>query len=377
MAICRVVWAVLAIELLFEFLIRPSTYLDLVVSDKAFAPTTARHINRYHLVCESLALLLYIPDVSCTVSKSCTSIKYIGALAPLWAITSLSAWKAAAGRFLLGLTFLRAFGLVRHWKQMWINHTFDRKDNQRSSVVRRLLLVEGHTTTLRSMMLRRRKKNDDDNESTNGEDDDLKETGTEAKVDTEEDKQLKSAANIGTALMLVNSHRALFLMLFIVAVVPVVFCIRRNPVSYNEVFLLQANNVASNTTDLCDYLENAVQAWFKSSKLVRQNYVQWVQVLPVRCDWQDHDGVIQYCGGVANLTTPSHSIDCDVWSEPLLASPEDAAPEYFADELGLRRGSLNEIVVHETGPADFGQGNSVADFYVRAIFNETDAIADT
>lgn len=40
------------------------------------------------------------------------------------AITSQSTWKAAAGRVVIGLTFLRVFGLVRHWKQMWLSHTF-------------------------------------------------------------------------------------------------------------------------------------------------------------------------------------------------------------------------------------------------------------
>lgn len=383
--ICRVVWSVLVVELLFEFLIRPNNYHELVLSDKAFAPTSARHINRYHLICEFLALLLYIPSVSCTISKSCSSINCLTE-ASLWAITSLSRWKAATGRFFLGLTFLRAFGLVRHWKQMWIDHTFDKKDGQQSSIVRRLLLVESHKTTLRRLMMRRRKKTDEENDSTNGEDDDLEQMRIESKIDTEEDKQLKSAANIGTALMLVNSHRALFLMLFIVACVPAIFAShQRNPVSYNEVQLLQANNVASNTTDLCDYLENAVQAWFKSTTLPRENfrgseaglYVKWVQLLPVRCDWQDANGVIQYCEegtGESQIVTNY----CDALLDAALsASPEDAEPEYFAEELGLRFWGVHEISVQDTGPADFQNGMSTAAFSVRAIFNESDAIANT
>lgn len=376
----RVVWSILVVELLFEFLIRPSNYRELVTSDKAFAPTTARHINRYHLLCEALALILYIPDVSCAASKSCSSI---GGYPPLWAITSLSFWKAAAGRFLLGLTFLRAFGLVRHWKQMWINHTFEKKDGQ-SSMVRRLLLVEERKNTLRRMMLRRRKKLDEDNESTNEEDEGLKLMTNEAKADTEEDIQLKRAANIGTALMLVNSHRALFLMLVIVALGPTLYsATTRNPVSYNEVHLLQANNLASNTTDTCDYLENAVLAWFRSVKLVRPSFhpgnedsiIQWVQMLPVRCDWQNEDGVVTYCEGFPSET--SSRLSCDVWESSLPSFPEDATPQYFADERGLRIQGINEIFVNETGPADFGDGNTTVYFSVRAIFNETDAIAYT
>jgi len=223
---------------------------------------------------------------------------------------------------------------------------------------------------------------DEDNESTNGEDEDLKLLTAEAKADTEEDKQLKSAANIGTALMLVNSHRALFLLLVIVTLGPTIYSpLARNPVSYNEVRLLQANNLASNTTDDCDYLENAVQAWFRSVKLVRPSFhpqnenfdIQWVQMLPVRCDWQNDDGVITRCDDFPTAT--SSKLSCDAWVSSLPEFPEDATPMYFANELELRIQGINEILVNETGPADFGDGNITAEFYVRAIFNETDTIA--
>jgi len=381
------VWSILVIELIFEFFIRPRSYHDLIKSDKAFAPATARYINRYHLICEALALILYIPEVSCSVSRSCKSINYIGTEAPLWAITSVSGWKAALGRFLLGLTFLRAFSLVRHWKQMWINHTYDKKDDGPSSVVRKLLLVEDRKNTLRRMMLRRRKKMDEDNESTNGEYDDANRNSMQTfKVDTEEDRQLKSAATIGTALMVVNSHRALFLLLFIVTAVPLLYTIDRNPASYMEGLLLQANNLASNTTDDCEYLESAINAWFKSSDVARPKlsyvddeggvYVQWAQVLPVRCDFQNSDGVITFCDEFD--AAGSDRVTCDFWAGPQQPElPIYATPEYFAAQLGVRVGGLNEIVFQETAPADFGDGNATADFYVRIIFNEAHVIAFT
>lgn len=46
------------------------------------------------------------------------------AKAPLYALTNHSGGTAILGRLDLSLTFLRAFGLVRHWKQMWINNAF-------------------------------------------------------------------------------------------------------------------------------------------------------------------------------------------------------------------------------------------------------------
>jgi hypothetical protein len=120
-----VVWIILAIELIFEFIIRPPNYFDLMQSEKAFAPATARHINRYHLFCEVLALLLFIPQMSCVFDNFCGESMPLSLVqASIDAITSQSTWKAAAGRVVIGLTFLRVFGLVRHWKQMWLSHTF-------------------------------------------------------------------------------------------------------------------------------------------------------------------------------------------------------------------------------------------------------------
>jgi hypothetical protein len=122
----RVVWVILAVELLLELMIRPFNYRELIHSDKAFAPATARHINLYHFVCESLALVLYIPDAICGLSRDCSGgLSLAASQAPLLATTSLSRGKAMLGRIAVGLVFLRSFGLARHWKQMWLNHNFE------------------------------------------------------------------------------------------------------------------------------------------------------------------------------------------------------------------------------------------------------------
>lgn len=124
------VWVVLVIELFMEFLIRPRHYQELVRSDKAYTPSTARLLNRFHFVCESLSLLLYIPQGYCGISGYC-STTYGASRRTLWALTSSSLQKAVMGRFLVGFTFLRSFGLARHWKQMWLNHTYDKNDQER------------------------------------------------------------------------------------------------------------------------------------------------------------------------------------------------------------------------------------------------------
>lgn len=121
----RVVWVILVIELFLEFLIRPKGYQELVRSDKAFAPSTARLLNRFHFVCESCALILYLPQSICGFYGQCSSM-FGAAQRSLMALTGDSQGEAALGRLLLGLTFLRSFGLARHWKQMWLNHTYER-----------------------------------------------------------------------------------------------------------------------------------------------------------------------------------------------------------------------------------------------------------
>lgn len=130
------VWIILGIELVSEFLIRPSNYHMLTNSDKAFAPTTARHINRYHLVCEAIALLLFIPQLWCVFGDQCGhGLAFSGIDATLSALTSDHWGTAALGRFCMGLTFLRSFGLVRHWKKMWLTQTFEGKKRENCEFV--------------------------------------------------------------------------------------------------------------------------------------------------------------------------------------------------------------------------------------------------
>lgn len=102
--------------------------------------------------------------------------------------------------------------------------------------------------------------------------------------------------------------------------------------------------------------------------------MQWAQLLPVRCDWQRDDGVITYCADTSNNIT--HQF-CRHWKETLPTSPEDATTEHFARQLGVRTLGIVEIVMSQTSPADFTNDTATADFYVRAIVNETHTVALT
>ena len=114
------------LELLFEVIIRPQGYSELIQSDRAFAPSTARYINRFHLIFEGIALITYIPNFVCLAAEDMCwrESRFSRVLASMDAIMGKTHAQSAMGRFFLGLTVLRLFGLIRHWKQMFINNTF-------------------------------------------------------------------------------------------------------------------------------------------------------------------------------------------------------------------------------------------------------------
>lgn len=159
----RVSWCVLVLELIFEVIIRPGNYFQLVESDKAFAPSTARYISRFHLVFEALALATFIPSFRCTDEGGCEGGYFNLVLASAAAVRGPTHADAANGRFLLGLTSLRFFGVIRHWKQMWINNTFQatkREGIERWLFPRERSLVDSNApvSTPRRHLLKRNKR---------------------------------------------------------------------------------------------------------------------------------------------------------------------------------------------------------------------------
>jgi hypothetical protein len=153
---------------------------------------------------------------------------------------------------------------------------------------------------------------------------------------------------------------------------------RRNPVGFHSTDLLQAYNLAANTTEDCAFLENAVNAWLRTTGGVPSShkftdeyddtaFLVWGRLLPYRCpDWQEEDGVISVCRN-ANANLPPQL--CDVWNawKPDVA---DATTKLFADEFDLREGGFREFVRNTTAPIDFENNtNTEGEFFVEVIFN--------
>jgi hypothetical protein len=161
--------------------------------------------------------------------------------------------------------------------------------------------------------------------------------------------------------------------LLITTVFPIIYSFgRSNKFASNQVRLLQANNLASNSTSACDYLQNAVDAWLRGTSSEgnatslfdttrsSEAYVLWAQLLPARCDWQRGDGVITWCSScVAAMCEP-----CEFWNSTMV-SPPNATPDYFADVLGVRVGGIVELDM------DANVSWSDENYSVRVIFDET------
>jgi hypothetical protein len=173
--------------------IRPDGYNNLIVSEKAFAPSTVRYINSFHLLVESLSLAVFIPEFLClwTTAYTCGdrpafsffNAAYMAVLGPYRS-------DAFYGRAYMALIRLRVFGLGRHWKKMWINNTF----------------VLGHWTSSKGGLFAgvfipsRIAPNQPENRK-NG-----------LSIGDSKGNSLTNASNIGTALMVTNSHRALMIL---------------------------------------------------------------------------------------------------------------------------------------------------------------------
>jgi hypothetical protein len=152
---------------------------------------------------------------------------------------------------------------------------------------------------------------------------------------------------------------------------------RQNPVSYHSTDLLQAYNLAANTTEDCAFLENAVNAWLKSSGSVPAShqftdeyddtaFLIWGRLLPSRCPWQEPDGVISVCPNGPE----ENGLPCDVWRASQPDNFTDATKKLFADEFNLRVGGFTTFVRNMTAPVDFDdRTNTEEQFYVELIFS--------
>eukprot|EP00934_Nitzschia_sp_Nitz4_P008652 Nitzschia sp. Nitz4//scaffold11_size288233//230845//235511//NITZ4_000808-RA/size288233-snap-gene-0.61-mRNA-1//-1//CDS//3329534176//8642//frame0 len=379
------IWGILVLELLFEILIRPTSYFDLIRSDRAYAPSTARHINTFHIFFETLALLTYVPEFACITGESddvCDRDQTFSRVqASIDSVLGDSRAHRARAKFFLGLTALRLFGLVRHWKWMFLNSTFKRvKREGLEKLLIPLDKVLGDSfMKVGANNLQRDKKNDDDLESMIQIDDVVSKPTTSS----EEDQRLRNAATVGTALMVVNSQRTLVLLTGIVLVLPLLQCVARsNPVAKNLVHLLQAHNLAAPSDSLedCAYLESAVKSWVRMAAAPQPNvmfshsnatFVLLAQLLPSRCDFQRSDGVITACSGSDTDIAPEAA--CDLWADRP-GGWYNETPDYFDDFVDLYAHSQNlrpEAIVTKGVSTMLG-----SEFYeTTVIFNENPTVA--
>jgi hypothetical protein len=167
--------------------------------------------------------------------------------------------------------------------------------------------------------------------------------------------------------------------LFILTLFPAIYTIgRQNPVGYYSTDLLQAYNLAANTTEDCAFLENAVNAWLRSTGSVPAShrltdeyddtvFLVWGRLLPYRCpDWQEEDGVISVCPSGTDLPLKL----CEVWNASKPDDVADATTKFFADEFDLREGGFRKFVRNATAPIDFANNtNTEGEFSVEVIFN--------
>lgn len=192
----RIVWVVLVVELLLEVFIRPDGYKSLIFSDKAYAPTTVRFINSLHLFVEMVSLVLFVPEFVCLLSPdincgerpllSFFNAAYVAVIGP-------NRIHALVGRIYFALIRLRVFGLVRHWKKMWINSSFVAMRSTQGGLLSGVFAPPRNARMIMPGLSTKKKGSDNTDAITR-------------------ENALTNASNIGTALMVTNSHRTLMIL---------------------------------------------------------------------------------------------------------------------------------------------------------------------
>lgn len=235
-----VVWAILVLELLFETFIRPDGYQFLVVSDKAFAPDVVRYINAFHLVVESLSLVMFIPEFYCLfTNESCgTRYRFSFHQAAVLVATGSTRVQVFYGRAFLAAIRLRVFGLVRHWKTMWITNTalYSTGINRQRRILQNLFPTNKKTDQTPLGLA---------------------------------DETLTNASTIGTALMVTNSYRSLITLWIVLGLFPILFTSlqrysNRSPQKMTEQLESSYRMVAVDdvdSTDVCTYWNDSLDSW--------------------------------------------------------------------------------------------------------------------
>jgi hypothetical protein len=332
--LCLGIWVVLVLELVFEVFIRPDGYQNLIISDKAYAPITVRYINFFHLMVESISLALFVPEFTCIFSgASCTArLPFSIFNALLLSVVGSNRQEAFYGHAFIALTRLRVFGLVRHWKNMWITRTFiNRTWHPKQS---------GILSNIVPPSIKSRRNSFSRKHAT--------ESSKEADPDDRERSEaLTNASSIGTALMATNSYRALAIVWAVVGLFPVVISISAsivNDVGRSMTYQLQATNLIATDTsnESCMFLVTSASSWLAGVSNRRHvedsPYLLSLDVLPVRCRFDSANLTRkELC---RSATSPAKArMLCDNWSRYL---DGDSVIQDLAAASGIREGSIVE-----------------------------------
>lgn len=339
-----VVWTILLLELLFEVFIRPDGYRKLIRSDKAFTPTTVRYISGLHLFVEFISLVIFVPEFLCLFDVSdmtCDGrITFSFLNSTLLAITGPSRRQALAGRALHACVRLRVFSLVRHWKNMWINRTFLRRQKKKmEEYVRKMQLDKTEKQLF------------EDGEIKDG----LRAVTRVKLLQKQRDVAFINASSIRTALMATNSYRALFILCAILGLFPMItlICDRGviDSVTIDMIKNLQATNLQVDVENdsNCQYLVGSLESWMKSFDRKERglitsdtdNFIVGMVIQPSRCTeyFQDYHNLTfreMSCEKVDYLDMELDSGNCIVAT----LNGATGSLEKQAKELQLRLGNL-------------------------------------
>jgi hypothetical protein len=379
-----VIWCILTMELVFEVFIRPEEYHVLIQSDKAFTPTTVRFISGLHLAVESLSLALFVPEFLCLFQSDlmCDERPKFSFLnSTILAISGPTRLDSFAGRVFYACIRLRVFGLVRHWKNMWVNTKYLKREKQRDFQ--------------RKIRLDRSEKFPDEG--------DTKQSVRAPNLMRMEQRQrnvaLINASNIGTALMVTNSYRALTILVMILGILPMITLIYFNgvvnTVTTEMVGQLQGTNLLltfENETS-CEFLVDSVDAWAsawyaRDYDLITSQTEDFLVALvlkPARCRKQFESLT------VGNLLFLQES--CSIVEERYHMQMEEDGSDgecivgalegtrgvnlrSIAQNFGLRSGNLQNEISSSTMDTLILEGGGSVDtnFQVAACFNQTHAI---
>jgi len=280
-AIMFIAWAILVLELLTAWFIRPTQYARLMSSDKAYSPKSASYIDNFHLFFELLSLILFalqhaqffhfkqrdVDQWAFSATRSAIDVTFYDntIIRGSWAF-----WRA---NLYFMIAPLRLFGLVRYWRNRWLNSTFVESDrNSRENVD----LIRDVSEVI------------------------LARAGEETK--TANDKKNKiplhdtKAEKIGTALMVVNSHRTCMLCVLVAALVPPLGNIASSGLNssvYRETDLLHqfavvALNGGQNPN--CEMLDVTLENWRRTAVAHSEQYgLKFAKVITNQCQDQDDE----------------------------------------------------------------------------------------